>query len=67
MDSFETTPKKIPSKIIQVRIKENDIIKIRKLADGTQKKGIKGIKPPKNGDPPLIIETIILVNFSAFS
>ena len=67
MDSFETTPKKIPSKIIQTRIKQNEMIKMKKLAGETNKKGIKGINPPKNGEPPFIQETIILAKFSAFS
>ena len=67
MDSFETTPKKIPSKIIQIKISKNDIIKIKKLADDTQKKGIKGNTPPKNGDPPLTHETTMVAKVSAFS
>ena len=66
IDSFETIPKKTPSKIIQTRIIENDIIKINRLAYWTHKNGIKGIKPPKKGEPPFIQETTILAKFSAF-
>ena len=44
-----------------------DIMKIDTLADVTHKKGIKGIIPPKNGEPPFIIETIIVAKLSAFS
>jgi hypothetical protein len=67
IDSFETIPKKTPSRVIHIKIIKNEIMKVKTLADGTNKKGINGIKPPKKGEPPFIIDTIILAYLSAFS
>ena len=67
IDSLDTTPKKTPSKIIQIRIIKKELIKITKLAAETEKKGINGINPPKNGELPFTIETTILAKLSAFS
>ncbi len=60
IDSFEIIPKNTPSKIIQKRIIKKDVIKVDIPAVETRKKGIRATRPPKNGDPPFIMETIML-------
>ena len=45
----------------------NEIINVITAATGIKKKGIKGINPPKNGDPPFTKEITILAKLSAFS
>ena len=67
IDSFDTNPKKIPRKIMQIAIIRNDIMNIGIPALRTKKNGSEGIIPPTRGAVPFTNDTIILVNFSAFS
>ena len=67
IDSRETMPKNIPNIIIHNRISKKEMIKTLIPASGINPNGIKGTIPPKNGEKPFTIDTIILVKVSAFS
>ena len=67
IDSCEIKPIKLPSRTIQTKIIKKEWIKVEILAFSVKKKGIRGIVPPKKGAPPLISETIMDANLSAFS
>ena len=67
MDSFETFPRKIPKNIIHRKIIPNEIMKVMTDASATIKNGIKGINPPRNGDPPFTRATTFPANDWALS